>query len=92
LDWRQHNWHAEIHGSAQEQVRSPAQLLNSAFGASPPSPNCAIKGNINWSGKCTFHRPGGNRYKRITMEARYGDRWFCTPIEAVASGCREKKR
>ena len=92
LDWRQHNWHAKIYGKNPVPPRSAAQLLSSAFGASPPSADCAIKGNVNWSGKCIFHQPGGRWYKRITMEARYGDRWFCTATEAIASGCRETRR
>ena len=92
LDWRQNNWHAKIFGKVRTEERSAAPLLTSAFGASPPSPNCAIKGNVNWGGKCIFHKPGGHWYKRITMEAKYGDRWFCTPTEAVASGCRETRR
>jgi endonuclease YncB( thermonuclease family) len=92
LDWRQRNWHAKIFGNGKVPARSAAPLLTSAFGALPPSPNCAIKGNVNWSGKCIFHTPDGNRYKRIKMEARFGDRWFCTPIEAISSGCREAKR
>lgn len=92
LDWRQHNWHAKILGRVSVPGQSMAQLLSSAFGASPPSSDCAIKGNVNWSGKCIFHKPDGHWYKRISMEAKYGDRWFCTPIEAIASGCRETKR
>ena len=92
IDWRQHNWHAKIFGNAAVDKRSAAQLLSSAFGATPPSPACAIKGNVNWGGKCIFHKPDGHWYKRITMEAKNGDRWFCTPIEAIASGCRETKR
>lgn len=91
-DWRKHNGHAKILGNATAQAKSSAQLLTSAFGASPPSPDCAIKGNVNWGGKCIFHKPGGHWYKRIMMEARYGDRWFCTAPEAVASGCRETRR
>ncbi len=92
LDWRQHNWHAKILGKARVQTRDSAPLLTSAFGSTPPSADCAIKGNINWSGKCIFHPPAGHWYKRIKMEAKYGDRWFCTPTEAIASGCRETKR
>ncbi len=91
-DWRQRNGQAKIFGHGKVQARSAAPLLTSAFGASPPSSNCAIKGNVNWSGKCIFHKPDGNWYKRIKMEARFGDRWFCTPIEAIASGCRETRR
>jgi endonuclease YncB( thermonuclease family) len=91
-DWRKRNGHAKILGNATARAQSSAQLLTSAFGASPPSPECAIKGNVNWGGKCIFHKPGGHWYKRITMEARYGDRWFCTATEAVASGCRKTRR
>ena len=92
LDWRQQNRHAKIYGKKPLPARSAAQLLASAFGASPPSADCAIKGNVNWSGKCIFHKPDGRWYKRITMEATYGDRWFCTATEAIASGCRETRR
>jgi endonuclease YncB( thermonuclease family) len=93
MDWRQHNWHAKILGNAVPQAgNSSAQLLTSAFGEVSPSEECAIKGNVNWSGKCIFHKPGGHWYKRITMEARYGDRWFCSATEAIASGCRETRR
>ena len=93
LDWRQQNFHAKIFGQATASTQSSAALLSSAFGgASPPSPNCAIKGNVNWGGKCIFHKPDGHWYKRITMEAKYGDRWFCSAAEALESGCRETKR
>jgi hypothetical protein len=92
LDWRQHNWHARIFGHYPVQPPASAQLLSSAFGAVPPSADCAIKGNVNTSGECIYHSPGGHWYKRITMEAKYGDRWFCSPVEAVASGCRETRR
>ena len=91
-DWRRRNERAKIFGKAKVRAKSTKPLLRSAFGASPPSPSCAIKGNVNWSGKCIFHKPDGRWYKRITMEAKYGDRWFCTPIEAIASGCRETRR
>ena len=92
LDWRRRNRQARVLGKATVQARASAPLLMSAFGTSPPSADCAIKGNVNWSGKCIFHTPAGHRYKRIAMQAKYGDRWFCTPTEAIASGCRETKR
>ena len=92
LDWRQHNWHAKVLGRVVLDEKSSSRLLTSAFGPNPPTPDCAIKGNINWSGQCIFHKPGGRWYKRITMEARYGDRWFCSPIEAISAGCRETRR
>ncbi|MCK1462956.1 thermonuclease family protein [Bradyrhizobium sp. 2] len=92
IDWRQHNWHANILGAASVDQIDTAQLLSSAFGSAPPSPDCAIKGNVNTEGKCIFHRPGGRWYKRITMEAKRGDRWFCSASEAISSGCRETRR
>lgn len=92
LDWRQHNWHAKVLGSFKPSGDDSTPLLTSAFGTTPPSEDCAIKGNVNWGGKCIYHKPGGHWYKRITMEARYGDRWFCTATEAIASGCRETRR
>jgi endonuclease YncB( thermonuclease family) len=91
-DWRRRNGRAKILGIVKPQAQNSGRLLRSAFGARPPSRDCAIKGNVNWGGKCIFHKPGGRRYKRITMEARYGDRWFCTVNEAKASGCRATRR
>jgi Staphylococcal nuclease homologue len=91
-DWRQRNWQAKIFGRLTVQPQTSEAMLTSAFGSVPPSPDCAIKGNVNSSGECIFHRPGGRWYKRITMEAKHGDRWFCSPVEAIASGCRETRR
>ena len=92
LDWRQHNWHAKTYGRLAVHPQTSDAMLTSAFGSLPPSPDCAIKGNVNTSGKCIFHTPGGRWYKRIKMEAKRGDRWFCSPVEAAASGCRETRR
>lgn len=41
--------------------------------------------------KATARRQGES-YKRIAMEAKYGYRWFCSPTEAIASGCKETRR
>ncbi|MGY3618355.1 thermonuclease family protein [Bradyrhizobium sp. USDA 10063] len=92
LDWRQHNGHAKILGRPAMAGQLSSRLLMSAFGSDPPSPECAIKGNVNTEGKCIFHRPTGRWYKRISMEARHGDRWFCSATEAIAFGCRETRR
>ncbi|MGY3622555.1 endonuclease YncB(thermonuclease family) [Bradyrhizobium sp. USDA 10063] len=59
VDWRQHNWHATILGRGQFDQKEASQLLSSAFGGTPPSPDCEIKGNESSEDKCIFHKPGG---------------------------------
>jgi len=92
-DWRVRKHGAQVLGTGHVTSADAARALTlSAFGASPPAPDCAIKGNINWSGVCIFHRPAGRWYRQIHLVRQQGDRWFCTAAEARAAGCRETRR
>ena len=92
-DWRVRKHGAQVLGAGHVTSADAARALTlSAFGASPPAPDCAIKGNINWSGVCVFHRPAGRWYRQIHLVRQQGDRWFCTAAEARAAGCRETRR
>ena len=57
-----------------------------------PSPECTIKGNVNRSGHCIYHRPESRWYAKIKMHVSKGTRWFCSVEEAEAAGCRETRR
>ena len=69
-----------------------AILLASASGSVAPSPDCTIKGNVNRSGECIYHKPTSRWYAKIQMKISKGTRWFCSVEEAEAAGCRETRR
>jgi hypothetical protein len=51
---------------------------------------CDIKGNISFdSGEKIYHVAGGEFYSSTTINPEYGERWFCTEVEAVAAGWRK---
>lgn len=92
-DWRNRSANAMVLGALKVTPAKKALLLRSAHGANPPSPDCAIKANVNRSGVCIFHQPGGRYYAKIKMDdPEKGNRWFCTVAEAKASNCRETRR
>lgn len=47
--------------------------------------DCIIKGNLK-EGKKLYHLPGCFNYKEVIIDESYGDRWFCSEEEAIASG------
>lgn len=59
---------------------------------SPPAAGeCRIKGNISGQGK-VYHLPGSEWYERTEIDARKGERWFCTEAEARAAGWRAQRQ
>jgi hypothetical protein len=85
-DWRHRNTETEVLGAVSIPTDAQSLLLTPAPDA--PSPNCAIKGNVNWNGECIYHLPGGRYYNTVKMETGKGKRWFCSELEAEAAGCR----
>jgi len=52
-------------------------------------PGCDIKGNVVFGGsEKIYHVPGDKYYWATKIDARYGERWFCTEAEALANGWR----
>ena len=91
-DWRIRNKKTAILGAAKPPENANAILLASASGSVAPSPDCMIKGNVNRSGECIYHKPTSRWYTQIKMNIAKGTRWFCSIDEAEAAGCRETKR
>ena len=91
-DWRVRNKKTPILGAAKVPENARAILLASASGDVAPSPDCTIKGNVNSSGECIYHRPSSRWYAQIKMRIAKGTRWFCSVEEAEAAGCRETRR
>lgn len=91
-DWRVRNKKTAVLGAVKPPENARAILLASASGPIAPSPDCTIKGNVNTSGECIYHRPTSRWYAKIKMNINRGERWFCSVDEAEAAGCRETRR
>jgi endonuclease YncB( thermonuclease family) len=91
-DWRVRNKKTAILGAAKPPPNANAILLASASGPVAPSPDCTIKGNVNSSGECIYHKPTSRWYAQIKMQINKGTRWFCSVEDAEAAGCRETRR
>ena len=55
-------------------------------GSDPFSKECVIKGNIDKSYEKHYFLPGCPNYKRVLVDPRKGEKWFCTEKEAKADG------
>lgn len=71
--------------------RAGARAARATPPEAAPEPGCAIKGNLSDSGR-VFHLPGGAFYERTRIDEASGERWFCSPEEAVAAGWRPSTR
>lgn len=91
-DWRVRNKKTAVLGTVKPPDSARAILLASASGSVAPNPECTIKGNVNRSGVCIYHKPTSRWYAKISMKVSKGTRWFCSVEEAEAAGCRETRR
>jgi endonuclease YncB( thermonuclease family) len=91
-EWRVRNKKTPILGATKPPKDAHNILLASASGPVAPSPDCTIKGNVNSSGECIYHKPTSRWYARIQMKISKGTRWFCSVEDAEAAGCRETRR
>jgi endonuclease YncB( thermonuclease family) len=90
-DWRHRNRHTIVLGAVAVPRDAQRKLLAPANVSEPPDPRCVIKANMKRSGECIYHVPGGRFYDRLRMDRTSSRRWFCTPAEAEAAGCRRSK-
>lgn len=74
-------------------IQSPAQFRATPANNSLASDReCPIKGNISSKGVRIFHVPGQRDYERTVISENKGERWFCTPANAITAGWRKAKR
>lgn len=90
-DWRARNTKTLILGALSVPITAQKLLLSAASAADAPSPECVVKGNRARSGECIYHLPGGHFYSAVKMDLNKGKRWFCSPEDAEAAGCRRSK-
>jgi endonuclease YncB( thermonuclease family) len=91
-DWRGRNSSQTIIlGSVAVPTTARALLIAPGLARKAVGGDCSIKGNVNRKGECIFHMPGSRYYSSVKMDLNKGKRWFCTAVEAEASGCRAAK-
>ncbi|GEC35697.1 sunset domain-containing protein [Sinorhizobium fredii] len=54
--------------------------------------SCNIKGNVSITGERIFHVPGQEYYSQTRISPAYGERWFCSELDAWAAGWRKSFR
>ena len=89
-DWRHRDRETVILGAYSVPVMAQSALLAPASSESAPSPECAIKGNVNRDGERIYHMPGQRSYGTINMN-KPKKRWFCSEDEAQTAGWRKAR-
>jgi len=77
-------------GSGARKAGSKVVAALGIVQTGPPSPDCAIKGNISSGGRI-YHVPGGAAYEKTQIDVAAGERWFCSEADAQAAGWRRAK-
>jgi endonuclease YncB( thermonuclease family) len=76
-------------GEADRPADYRAKAWDEAKKASPDG--CPIKGSITSAGK-VYILPGVADYRKTSIKAAKGERWFCNEADAVAAGWRLSQR
>lgn len=93
--------HGYVHNSVVSSHRPSAAkppILAPRQGGCPGGciehkPGCDVKGNISIeTGEKIYHVPNGEYYDSTVIRPEYGEKWFCTEVEAIAAGWRRSKR
>ena len=69
-----------------EFERSDKINLEQEQASSPEDKKCVIKGNISKKYTKDYFLPGCPNYKRVIIDVRKGERWFCNEAEARKAG------
>ena len=89
--WRHRDQKTVVRGALSVPISAQTQLLAPVSAEGAPSPECAIKGNVNRKGERIYHLPGSHSYASVNM-ANPAKRWFCSEEEAEAAGWRRPGR
>jgi endonuclease YncB( thermonuclease family) len=80
-------WAYEMQDPATFRARHRAPR---AAAYAPAPGTCSIKGNVSRNGRI-YHLPGDRSYNRTRIDARRGERWFCSEGAARAAGWRRAR-
>lgn len=53
-------------------------------------PECEIKGVFDVLNRRIYYLPGDRNYERVTVYPQYGERYFCSELEAETAGFRRR--
>ena len=66
--------------------------VGTSIAAMTGSADCRVKGNVSINGgERIYHVPGQLHYTETKIDARYGERWFCSEAEARSAGWRKSR-
>lgn len=85
-------WRGNPERPAEYRARVEKELARAWEAAKRRAPRgCPIKGNII-RGRKYYVLPGTPEYRRVRIETRRGERWFCSEEEAIAAGWKRSPR
>lgn len=94
--YRHRSQYRAAEATARTHRRGLWSACTAAAGRAPSTAattgECTIKGNIADNGERIYHVPGQEFYDKTQISPSAGERWFCTPDEAVAAGWRAAQR
>ncbi len=79
----------EKHGLWNECPQEEAERLYREQDSEPENTACTIKGNISSEYTKDYFPPGCPNYKRVKIDERKGEQWFCSEEEAISAGWRQ---
>jgi endonuclease YncB( thermonuclease family) len=71
-------------GEAERPSENRAKVWEAARKSSPDG--CPIKGIVSQGGTKLYVMPGARDYKKASIRAAKGERWFCTEADAASAG------
>ena len=78
-------YYDELKNLSQTAKDNKIGIYSSSCRTANSNPDCQIKGNINHGEKFYF-TPDCRNYKEVSIDESFGDKWFCTEIEAKGAG------
>lgn len=91
IDPREENYEEYLYDFSTPEPDDPYDQYDFEDTDSPAA--CLIKGNISFdTGEKIYHLPGQKYYDETTIDTSYGERWFCTEVEAIAAGWRKSRQ
>ena len=79
-----------VHAVTSPEVPRFFSDVGAGIVAMTGSADCKVKGNVSInSGERIYHVPGQLHYTETKIDARYGERWFCSEAEARSAGWRK---
>lgn len=91
-DYRKNSERASLTKAYHDAQKAKMGVWGKCISKVSPNPKCTIKGNIDpASYEKFYHLPACRHYNQTVLNLAYGEKWFCSEEEAVASGFKKTK-